>query len=72
MSGFECIHDKNEIERFARENVYMHIYTIGDLDDFFWPHTQWYGTKSQGRLRALACLYVAQSLPTLLLFSEDT
>lgn len=71
MNGFVCIHDKDEIEGFARENVDMHIYTIGDLDDFFWPHTQWYGIKAHRRLRALACLYVAQSLPTLLLFSDE-
>jgi ribosomal protein S18 acetylase RimI-like enzyme len=36
-------HNKDEIERLLRRNVYLHLYSIGDLDDFFWKHTTWYG-----------------------------
>lgn len=31
-----ALHDKARIEAFLRKNVYLHIYSIGDLDDFFW------------------------------------
>lgn len=53
-----------------REDVYLHIYGIGDLDEFFWPYTTWYATKSDTGISAIALLYVGQSLPTLLALSE--
>lgn len=65
-----CLHDKATIERVLRENVYLHIYGIGDLDEFFWPYTTWYATKSDTGISAIALLYAGQSLPTLLALSE--
>jgi ribosomal protein S18 acetylase RimI-like enzyme len=67
---FVCLHDKGAIERYLREDVYLHIYSIGDLDDFFWPRTLWFGSKSSEELDAVALLYVGGSLPTLLALSE--
>jgi ribosomal protein S18 acetylase RimI-like enzyme len=66
-----CFHDKKEIERFLRKDVYLHIYSIGDLDAFFWPYTTWYGFKSNGHINALALVYVGLSLPTLLALSNE-
>ena len=37
-----CLHDKGQIEAFLRRNVFLHSYSVGDLDDRFWPHTTWY------------------------------
>jgi len=65
-----CLKDKNTIESFLRRNTYLHIYSIGDLDDFFWPHTIWYGLKTGTSLEAIALLYTGQALPTLLALSE--
>jgi len=67
---FSRLHDKEEIERFLRGNVYLHIYSIGDLDDFFWPHTAWYGLRENGRIEAVALIYTGQALPTLLALSD--
>lgn len=66
------LHDKQEIERHLREDVYLHIYSIGDLDDFFWPYTAWFAAKAGVDLNAVALLYIGQSLPTLLALSEKT
>jgi RimJ/RimL family protein N-acetyltransferase len=66
-----CLHDKATIERVLRENVYLHIYSIGDLDDFFWPYTTWYATRNDTKISAVAMLYTGQSLPTLLALSEN-
>jgi ribosomal protein S18 acetylase RimI-like enzyme len=66
-----CFHDKKEIERFLRKDVYLHIYSIGDLDDFFWPYTTWYGSKSNGHIDAVALVYVGLPLPTLLALSNE-
>ncbi len=67
-----CLHDKATIERVLRENVYLHIYGIGDLDEFFWPYTTWYAARSNTEISAIALLYVGQSLPTLLALTEHT
>ena len=67
-----CLHDKREIERHLRKDVYLNIYSIGDLDDFFWPYTCWYASKTAGGIDAVALLYLGQSLPTLLALSQKT
>ncbi len=65
-----CLHDKTTIERFLRTDAQLHLYSLGDLDDFFWPHTVWYGHETAGSLDAVALLYVGMHVPTLLAFSH--
>lgn len=65
-----CLHDRTTIERVLRENVYLYIYGIGDLDDFFWPYTTWYAIEDDKEINTIALLYSGQSLPTLLALSE--
>lgn len=38
------LHDKRVIEAILREDTHLHLYGLGDLDDFFWPRTAWYST----------------------------
>lgn len=59
------LHKKAEIEEFLRENVYIHIYSIGDLDDFFWHNTVWYALKDGDDIQALVLLYTIPPTPTL-------
>ena len=66
-----CLHDKKKIAAFLKKNIFLHIYSIGDLDDFFWPYTIWYGCKADGHIEAIALLYVGMPLPTLLALSEE-
>ena len=68
--GAICLHNKHRIEAFLRKNVYLHIYSIGDLDDFFWPDTLWYGWEQGGEIQAVALLYTASDDPTLLALSD--
>ena len=58
--------DKNRIERYLRQETYLQIYSIGDLDDFFWPYTQWYALESNGEIQALTMLYSAFQPPVFL------
>ena len=60
-----CLHDKDRIEAFLRKNVYLHIYSIGDLDDFFWHNTVWYAARDGDEIQALAMLYTVPPVPTL-------
>jgi len=71
-SHFVCLHDKQMIERFLRKNLHLNIYSIGDLDDFFWPYTIWYGAPSHECIEAIVLVYFGLSLPTVLAFSDQT
>jgi GNAT superfamily N-acetyltransferase len=66
-----CLHDKKVIEPFLRKNIYHHIYSIGDLDNFFWQNTLWYALKERGKIHAIAELYTVPPFPMLLAFSEQ-
>ena len=65
------IRNKEKIARFLQLNPEMNLYSLGDLDDFFWPDTQWYALANPDELVALAFLYTGGKSPTLLGFSED-
>ena len=65
-----CLHSKDEVERFCRGNTFLHLYALGDLDDFFWPHTVWYALRDGGQLRQLVLLYTGSSLPTILAYAD--
>lgn len=67
-----CLHDKRQIESFLRRNVYLYIYAIGDLDDFFWPYTTWYAWNEDNENQAIALLYTRRKLPTLLGLSDES
>ena len=65
------LHDKAEIASFLRENVFLHIYSIGDLDEFFWRYTTWHAVEQDGTVEAIALLYTGLPLPTLLALCDD-
>jgi ribosomal protein S18 acetylase RimI-like enzyme len=66
----KILHNKGEIFEYLRHNPELQIYLIGDLDDFFWPKTIWYGLVEGNVIRSAALLYVAMETPTLLAFGE--
>jgi RimJ/RimL family protein N-acetyltransferase len=65
-----CLHSKAEIERFLRRNIWLHLYELGDLDDFFWRYTTWYALKEAQQIRQLVLLYLGFTPPTLLALAE--
>lgn len=70
--NYVCLHNKKDIERFLKKDVFLHLYSIGDLDDFFWPYTIWYGFKSNDLIHAIVLLYIGMSIPTLIAISTET
>jgi len=66
-----CLHDKEEIFSFLKKNVYLHIYSIGDLDDFFWDYTTWYGSRKEGELKAVILVYSGSYTPVLLALTDE-
>lgn len=66
------LHDRDRIERWLRRDAAVHLYELGDLDDFFWPSTTWYGLAEpdEERLDAIALLYTARELPVLVVMGR--
>ncbi len=60
------LHDRAIIETFLRQDPDLHLYALGDLDDFFWPYTTWYASQVDGKVAALFLLYSGGGLPVLL------
>src|SRR2546423_3404429 len=67
-----CLHDKGTIEQFLRRNTFLHLYELGDLDDFFWPYTTWYALQDAQNIKELVLLYTGMPLPVLLGISEHS
>jgi ribosomal protein S18 acetylase RimI-like enzyme len=63
--------DRGAIEAFLRRDPSLHLYEIGDLDDFFFPHTTWFALEERGEILEMALLYTGLELPTLLALSRD-
>jgi ribosomal protein S18 acetylase RimI-like enzyme len=65
------LHDRSTIESFLRQDAYLHLYELGDLDDFFWPHTTWYASQAEGQVRSLFLLYSGGGLPVVLALAKE-
>jgi ribosomal protein S18 acetylase RimI-like enzyme len=64
------LRDKDTIYSFLSLRPDLHLYSIGDLDDFFWPDTVWFGRYEKNEIKSLAMLYKGMDPHTLLLFHE--
>lgn len=69
--GVSELHDKAQIAACLRHNARAHVYELGDLDDFDWPYTRWYGWESGGRLEQVALLYTRPAVPVLIAIAEE-
>ncbi len=65
------LRDREEIATFLRRRPAVHAYALGDLDDFFWPHTRWLGRSVDGRLAQVALVYDEPDPPVLLALAEE-
>jgi len=65
------LHDQATIAAFLRRTPWLHLYHLGDLDDFFWPYTVWYASQTEDAIGQLALLYTALADPVLLAISDD-
>lgn len=55
---FESVHDQERLARFLNRDPYLYLYCLGDLEEFYWKHTVWYGhSDSRGELEALVLGY---------------
>jgi ribosomal protein S18 acetylase RimI-like enzyme len=64
------LHDKAAIRALLRRSPELQIYSIGDLDDFFWPYTSWYTLREQTAHPPVALIYNGGGAPVLLAIDE--
>ena len=69
--GVVELRDRDAIAAFCRRRPAVHAYALGDLDDFFWPHTRWFGWERDGALEQVVLLYDEPDPPVLLALAEE-
>lgn len=52
-----CPHDREALAAFFRRDPLLHLYALGDLDDFFWPYTCWYALQEGDQIRQVVLGY---------------
>jgi len=65
------INDRQVLFDYFSKNKPLHIYEIGDLDDFFWPRTKWYGLTNNGLVEAVVLFYQGPGNPTVLALADE-
>ena len=66
------LHGRDEIAAFFGCNPRAHAYELGDLDDFDWPHTRWYGWQDDsGALTQIVLLYSQPDVPVFIAIAEE-
>ncbi len=65
------IRDRQALAAYFRQNISLHAYSLGDLDDFYWPNVTCIGLESASGLVEVSVLYQGGGLPVLLAFSHS-
>lgn len=55
--SLQLIKDKKVLEGFLRRNAPLNIYQLGDLDDFYWPQTDFYGYYEEDELKSVVMIF---------------
>lgn len=61
--------DKKILEKSLRRDAALNIYQIGDLDDFFWKYTTWYGDEAH-EPKNIVLVYAGVTPPTMIALSD--
>ena len=70
VSAIGELADRSRIEAFLRRDPALHLYALGDLDDFFWPFTTYHGASGPEGLSAVFLEYRGADPPVLLALEE--
>lgn len=63
--------NKDTLRNFFSDDPFLHLYEIGDLDDFFWPYTEWFALEDSEGISAAFLVYKGSELPVLLALEQN-
>lgn len=66
----QIIKNRPALEKYFRQDLPLHLYSLGDLDDFYWPKITCYGIQTGKELKNITTFYRGEDLPVLLAFGE--
>ena len=64
----QIIKDRSALENYFRQDLSLHLYSLGDLDDFYWPRSHVYGLRTETGVKTSPCYTEGIDLPVLLAF----
>jgi ribosomal protein S18 acetylase RimI-like enzyme len=64
------LRDKKLLARYFRKDPFLHLYSLGDLDDFFWSKTTCYGITTGKSVDKVVLVYRGGTMPVLLALSQ--
>ena len=62
--------NRQQLARYFQKDVYLHLYSLGDLDDFYWSRSTYYGIESKGEIDKVILLYEGVGDPISLALSR--
>lgn len=63
-------YDTDRIRLYLEQDPYLHLYALGDLDEFFRPMTRWYGWTEGETIQAVVLVYKSKPVPTILALTD--
>jgi ribosomal protein S18 acetylase RimI-like enzyme len=67
----ERVRDRERLERFLRHDTGLHLYSLADLDDAFWPRTTWYAALDGDEIAALCMVFTGLAPSVLIALAND-
>jgi ribosomal protein S18 acetylase RimI-like enzyme len=64
------LHEKSSIAKFLTQDALLHLYELGDLDNFFWPYTTWIADQKDAEIQSIILVYTGGGLPVVLALEE--
>lgn len=73
MSGlqFGRATDRLQLEHFLKREPGLHLYSIGDLDDYYWPQTTWFAAWRGDEIVAVALYWDGHGDPVVLALADS-
>lgn len=63
--------DRNKLAAYFHQDLPTHAYSLGDLDDLYWPKTTYYGEIQGEEVSRVTTLYCGEGLPVLLALGPE-
>ena len=65
------LYNRSQLARYFHQDIILHLYSLGDLDDFYWPKVTCYGIQTDNSVDKVVLLYQGEDLPVFLAFAQE-